>query len=516
MGKQQKKKGKGVEKTSAKTEKKLTQKMKKKLALTGEDDIEDIVKQIEKEEQKKLQVIEKVIATPPTRRAFCSLTAHPYKDELIMFGGELHNGHETFVYNDLYVYKIATDEWTLIKSPGAPPPRTSHQAVATSANKGELWLFGGEFTTRSESQFYHYKDLWLFELETKKWTKIDAPGAPSSRSGHRMVVVKRQIIVFGGYHDNLQDYKYFNDVHAFNLDSRTWKKLDPTGTPPSPRSGCQMVSTPEGKIVIWGGYSKIKIKKDVDKGTTHTDTFLLQPEKGDETGLKWKWSIVKPGGARYGARSGVSCTFWGKKAYTFGGAADNETEEDLSAVFYNQLHSFDLHQFIWSEIALKGKKEQNKPRRRRRNKDDDCEDEENDEEMQVEEEPLVEEKVVEDGVFTMRVSTVQPTKNEPNTSSSMAVDIVSHPHSRINCSLAIKGHNLFMYGGVFEEGDREHTLGDFYSLDLHKCEEWKTIIPCDLQNEEWIESESDDDEDDDEDENDQDSDSEDEEMENTC
>lgn len=74
-------------------------------------------------------------------------------------------------------------------------------------------------------------------------------------------------------------------------------------------------------------------------------TFL----EGDETGLKWKWSIVKPGGARYGARSGVSCTFWGKKAYTFGGAADNETEEDLSAVFYNQLHSFDLHQFIWSE-----------------------------------------------------------------------------------------------------------------------------------------------------------------------
>lgn len=59
-----------------------------------QDDIEDIVKQIEKEEQKKLQVIEKVIAIPPTRRAFCSLTAHPYKDELIMFGGEFHNGHE--------------------------------------------------------------------------------------------------------------------------------------------------------------------------------------------------------------------------------------------------------------------------------------------------------------------------------------------------------------------------------------------------------------------------------------
>lgn len=77
---------------------------------------------------------------------------------------------------------------------------------------------------------------------------------------------------------------------------------------------------------------------------------------------------------------------------------------------------------------------------------------------------IFQEKVVEDGVFTMRVSTVQPAKNEPHTSSVTSVDTISHPHSRINCSLAIKGHNLFMYGGVFEEGDREHTLGDLYSL----------------------------------------------------
>lgn len=36
MGKKDKKKGKGVEKTIAKTEKKLAQKMKKKLAIAGE------------------------------------------------------------------------------------------------------------------------------------------------------------------------------------------------------------------------------------------------------------------------------------------------------------------------------------------------------------------------------------------------------------------------------------------------------------------------------------------------
>ena len=49
---------------------------------------------------------------------------------------------------------------------------------------------------------------------------FSASGGPSSRSGHRMVLLKRHLIVFGGFHDNLRDCKYFNDVHAFDLDNR--------------------------------------------------------------------------------------------------------------------------------------------------------------------------------------------------------------------------------------------------------------------------------------------------------
>lgn len=52
---------------------------------------------------------------------------------------------------------------------------------------------------------------------------------PSSRSGHRMVVSKKNLVVFGGYHDNGVDYKYFSDVHMFNLETRTWKKIEPAG-----------------------------------------------------------------------------------------------------------------------------------------------------------------------------------------------------------------------------------------------------------------------------------------------
>ena len=55
-----------------------------------------------------------------------------------------------------------------------------------------------------------------------------------------MVVCKKYLLVFGGFHDNLRECKYFNDLYSFDLEARTWAKLVTTGSEPSPRSACQM------------------------------------------------------------------------------------------------------------------------------------------------------------------------------------------------------------------------------------------------------------------------------------
>jgi hypothetical protein len=39
-----------------------------------------------------------------------------------------------------------------------------------------------------------------------------------------------------------------------------------------------MVALPDGKVLVYGGYSKEKIKREVDKGIIHTDMFLLIPK----------------------------------------------------------------------------------------------------------------------------------------------------------------------------------------------------------------------------------------------
>ena len=37
------------------------------------------------------------------------------------------------------------------------------------------------------------------------------------------------------------DYRYYNDIHAFDTDTFRWIKLDVSGIPPSPRSGARFV-----------------------------------------------------------------------------------------------------------------------------------------------------------------------------------------------------------------------------------------------------------------------------------
>ena len=52
---------------------------------------------------------------------------------------------------------------------------------------------------------------------------------------HKCKFTRKWLVVFGGFHDNLRDSKYFNDVHAFDLETRAWSKLSTTGSEPSPR-----------------------------------------------------------------------------------------------------------------------------------------------------------------------------------------------------------------------------------------------------------------------------------------
>ena len=163
MGKEKKdkrKKGKGAEKTAEKTEKKLKHKFKKELAAKGEDDIESMVKAIEEEERKRQEVKEVTVEAPSHRSNF-SITAHPDNPEIIFFGGEFYNGQKTTMFNDLFIYNLKRGDWSSIRSPAGPPPRSSHQVSIPSLHNifQLLYTGGGGF-----SKWRSTVGVWLVEF----------------------------------------------------------------------------------------------------------------------------------------------------------------------------------------------------------------------------------------------------------------------------------------------------------------------------------------------------------------
>ena len=76
-----------------------------------------------------------------------------------------------------------------------------------------------------------------------------------------------------------RDCRYFNDVYTFNLENYTWTQVNVSGIPPAPRSACVMAALQEqSKVLIYGGYSKEKLKKDIEVGKMHVDMLMLMPE----------------------------------------------------------------------------------------------------------------------------------------------------------------------------------------------------------------------------------------------
>ncbi|CAK9143482.1 unnamed protein product [Ilex paraguariensis] len=535
MGKKAKKPGKGKEKTekkTAKAEEKRARRETKKLS--PEDDIDAILLSIQKEEAKKKEVHIEENVPAPSPRSNCSLNVNPLKEtELILYGGEFYNGNKTFVYGDLYRYDVEKQEWKLISSPTSPPPRSAHQAVAW---KNYIYIFGGEFTSPNQERFHHYKDFWALDLKTNQWEQLNYKGCPSPRSGHRMVLYKHKIIVFGGFYDTLREVRYFNDLHVFDLDQFKWQEIKPRPGAmwPSARSGFQFFVY-QDEIYLYGGYAKevLSDKSSSEKGIVHSDIWSLDPRT-------WEWNKVKKSGMPPGPRAGFSMCVHKKRALLFGGVVDMEVQGDVMvSLFLNELYGFQLDSQRWYPIELRREKSTKDKLKKKsdektngvvpdsqtcRAEPENCAANDKDEILDLDQDVDMESNIndisfqvernvtVDDNEVTIKsegknvVAVKSDGKNHESSSRFMVQNSVSpeivKPCGRTNFCMVAARDTLYIYGGMMEVRDREITLDDLYSLNLSKLDEWKCIIPA--SESEWVEASEDEDEDEDEDEGDSD------------
>lgn len=530
-GRKQKKPGKGKEKTERKTVKAAEKRARRDdKKLDQEDDIDAILASIQKEEAKKVAVHIDENVDAPSPRCNCTVTINPSKDsELVVYGGEYYNGDKTFVYGDLYRYNADKGEWKLVSSPNSPPPRSAHQAVGW---KNSIFVFGGEFTSPNQERFHHYKDLWRFDLNTNAWEQLLLKGCPSPRSGHRMVLYKHKIILFGGFYDTLREVRYFNDLHVLDLDEYKWQEIKPKlGAPwPSPRSGFQFAVYLD-EIFLYGGYFKDPVsEKDAsEKGVVHADMWMLDPRS-------WEWSKVKKSGMPPGPRAGFSMCSHKKRAILFGGVVDTEEQGDLlHSTFLNELYAFQMDNRRWYPLELrKAKAPKQKTKVKAsivleheqsdgsangkkgdfiasvetvKNRQDslsssidtgfaamDVEHSSHYDKLvdQVEGTTLDDDEMDIDFESLDRVSARNNDSRSHLPSTSIVQQQVVKPCGRINGCMVVGRDTLYLYGGLMEVGDREITLDDLYTLDLNKLDEWRCLIEASKS--EWVERSEEDEE----------------------
>ncbi|XP_022933799.1 kelch domain-containing protein 4 [Cucurbita moschata] len=522
MGKKAKKLGKGKEKTekkTAKAEEKRARRENKKLS--PEDDIDAILLSIQKEEAKKTEVHVEENVPAPSPRSNCSLTINPLKEtELILYGGEFYNGTKTYVYGDLYRYDVEKLEWKVISSPNSPPPRSAHQAVAW---KNYLYIFGGEFTSSNQERFHHYKDFWVLDLKTNQWEQINLKGCPSPRSGHRMVLYKHKIIIFGGFYDTLREVRYYNDMYVFDLDQYKWQEIKPSPGAmwPTPRSGFQFC-VHQDEVLLYGGYFKeIQSDKNTsERGVVHADMWSLDPRT-------WQWNKVKKGGMPPGPRAGFSMCVHKRRALLFGGVVDMEVEGDaMMSLFLNELYAFQLDNHRWYPLELRKEKSTKAKIKKisdQKNNEVEFDDPMNEEVLEV---GKIETSVLEEACnmdtdideISQHISSSVSINNggleassskkrqELGPNQNAVLPEVIKPCGRINSCMVVGRDTLYIYGGMMEIKDREITLDDLYALNLSKLDEWKCIIPA--TESEWVEASEDEDEEDDEDDSEDDDNSE--------
>ena len=254
------------------------------------------------------------------------------------------------------------------------------------------------------------------------------------------------------------------------------------------------------------------------------DMFLLSPDKHDDTGVKWRWQGVKQVGQRPSVRTGLSTAVGRDRVYMFGGVADQEEPESDSdeeedslddGTFHNDLYTVTVEgeRATWHLLQLTGTREDKEKKKRRKPKEGEVDEQEEEEVDMAAMDGLAlgdgpSTVTVESGAFTVS-STVSSTVGTSELSFLSSLGAAGGappstppilPSPRFNAGMAFKGGNLYLFGGLWEKGEKDFTLKDFYSLDTKKLDNWTVLVEDDVKTMEWVEDEEDEEEEAEEDE----------------
>lgn len=188
----------------------------------------------------------------PGSRAWSQASFDDFTGEIVLFGGS----SSTYM-SDTWTYHPSDNTWHK-RQPhpdlDGPCRRDMHNMVYDPIG-GLHWLFNGISYDNLQPGCAGYTvrpGSWTYNRASNVWTKRNVPGE-HERHGAGMVYVPDidSFIEFGGTKTNA-----VNETWRFNLLTKAWTKLAPTGSLPSPRLNLEtslVYDSANKKVVLFSG-----------------------------------------------------------------------------------------------------------------------------------------------------------------------------------------------------------------------------------------------------------------------
>ncbi|KAJ3426336.1 hypothetical protein M0812_28790 [Anaeramoeba flamelloides] len=141
-----------------------------------------------------------------------------YDHKLWLFGG---GTNRTVVFDHFYTFDLITHEWKVVPQQfesKRPEPRWGHRLLVYKDN---IWIFGGH------GKLAYLNDLWRYEFKTNQFVQVLTFGSqPGPRSDHTFVALDNLLYLYGGW-DGKKVYK--NSFYKLDLYSMQWEKISGKG-----------------------------------------------------------------------------------------------------------------------------------------------------------------------------------------------------------------------------------------------------------------------------------------------
>jgi hypothetical protein len=120
-------------------------------------------------------------------------------------------------YNDLFYFDVGLNQWREQPSTGKAPTPRAFATMTASANREQLFVFGGQ------EHVEVFGGLYLFEVRHNRWDKLLTAGdKPITRSDHSLTqITTNHLLLFGGR----KRASRRNDVYLYDITTMAWKQL---------------------------------------------------------------------------------------------------------------------------------------------------------------------------------------------------------------------------------------------------------------------------------------------------